>query len=377
MNSMRSHLGRLATVLLLTASLVACGGKSKAKTTPGSGSAGGSDAVGMKDGDDPDDPGGGGGSGDGGGAGDGGGSGDGGGAGDGGGDGDGGDGDEPEKEKPKFVPTNMDPDPEVAKTEVQSHIVASRNALKGDTPDPDLAISEAKEALKVDGTNIDAVVLIAHAYVIKKQYDTAETILDMLVKDRKDAAPKNASVYYVYGLVYDKINEPAKALKSYEKAVELRPKYPAALINLGVHQLRNKQYDAAMQTYELLTGELNNTDASTWSSLGSAYRGKSADYASGSAEQSSWLTKSETAYKRATTANKNYGPAYYNLGLLYLDADPMPDGNGGSMDTLVRLKQAKTYFDEYKNMPGVDITLYDQRMKDVTRLIKREEKRRK
>jgi tetratricopeptide (TPR) repeat protein len=220
-------------------------------------------------------------------------------------------------------------------------------------------------------------VLIAHAYVVKKLYDTAETILDMLVKDRKDAAPKNAAVYYVYGLIYDATNEPAKALKAYEKAVELRPKYPAALINLGVHQLRNKQYDAAMQTYELLTGELGNTEASTWSSLGSAYRGKSADYGAGSAEQAKWLLEAETAFKRATTANKNYGPAYYNLGLLYLDAKPFPDGSGGSMDNLVRLKQAKTYFDEYKNMPGVDIKLYDERMKDVNKLIKREEKNRK
>jgi hypothetical protein len=46
------------------------------------------------------------------------------------------------------------------------------------------------------------------------------------------------------------------------------------------------------------------------------------------------------------------------------------------MDTLARLNRAKTYFDEYKNMPGVDMKLYDERTKDVTKLIKREEKKR-
>ena len=40
------------------------------------------------------------------------------------------------------------------------------------------------------------------------------------------------------------------------------------------------------------------------------------------------------------------------------------------------MQRAKTYFDEYKNMPGVDMTLYDERNKDVTKLIKREEKKR-
>jgi len=271
----------------------------------------------------------------------------------------------------------MDPDPETAKQGVRTHIKAARDGLKSDPPDPDLTIKEAKEALKIDGTNIDAVVLLAHAYYTKKLYDTAETILDMLLRDRKDAAPKNAGVYYVYGLIYDKTNEPVKALKAYQTAVDLWPTYPAALMNLGVHQLRNKQYDDAMQTYELLTGDLQNRDASTWSSLGSAYRGKSADFDSASSERGTWLLKAEEAYKKATTANRDYGPAYYNLGLLYLDGDPFPDGNGGKMDNLVRLNQAKTYFDEYKNMPGVDIKLYDERMKNVTKLIKREEKKRK
>jgi hypothetical protein len=47
------------------------------------------------------------------------------------------------------------------------------------------------------------------------------------------------------------------------------------------------------------------------------------------------------------------------------------------MDTLLRLQQARTYFDEYKNMPGASTSLYAERAKDVDKLIKREEKRRK
>jgi hypothetical protein len=40
----------------------------------------------------------------------------------------------------------------------------------------------------------------------------------------------------------------------------------------------------------------------------------------------------------------------------------------------LRLSTSKSYFDQYKNMQGVDMKLYDERMKDVTKAIKRAEK---
>jgi hypothetical protein len=84
----------------------------------------------------------------------------------------------------------------------------------------------------------------------------------------------------------------------------------------------------------------------------------------------------EASYKKALASNANYGAAYFNLALLYLDSDPFPSG-GGALDTLQRLNAAKAFLDQYKNAPGVDIKLYDERMKDVTKAITREEKRRK
>lgn len=368
-------IGSVALAILL-AGAGACGGKDKGKpTTPGAGkgTGGGSDAVGMNDGDPTNDGAGGPGGGDGtGGAG----GGDGAGAtgtGDGaGGTGDGGGTVEPTP--PPIVPPNLDISPEQARTEVERHLRSARGMLGGSTPDPDGAIREAQAALAVDGTSIDAIVIIAHANYHKRLYDTAEVILDGLLEKRATSRD-NSYLYYVYGLVYDKINEPQKAFAAYKKAVSLSPSFVSALVNLGVHQLTNKQYRDAVETYERLTGQLGKNDAATWNSLGSAYRGISGDFDKGSSGKDEWLAKAENAYKRAQTADKNYGPAYYNLGLLYLDADPFPTPSG-PMDTLARLNKAKTYFDEYKNMPGVDMNLYDERMKDVTKLIKREEKKR-
>ncbi|MEZ4401378.1 MAG: hypothetical protein R3B06_15240 [Kofleriaceae bacterium] len=368
------RLGSLGLALAVAAALAGCGGKKKDKTTPtgtGGGSAAG-DATGMNDTGDPDGTGVPDGTGGTGGTG-----------GDvtlptgtGGGDGtDGGDV-AGTPTPPPIVAPNLDISPEQARAEVERNLAAARGKLAGATPDPDGAILAAKAALAVDGTNVDAQIAIAHAYYLKKLTDTAEVILDTLNNKRRQAVENNAYLYYVYGLIYDRNNEPTRSFAAYRKAVALSPNFASALINLGVHQLDNKQYADATATFERLTGSLNRTDAPTWSSLGSAYRGRSADYEVGSPNRTQLLQQAETAYKRALAADQRYGPAYYNLGLLYLDADPFPEG-GGAMDTLVRLNKAKTYFDEYKNMPGVDLALYDERLKDVTKLIKREEKKRK
>lgn len=367
------RLGALGLSAILAIGLgggvTACGGKDKKKPTTPSGQGKGSDAQGMNDGDPVGGDGApGGGSGDGGGT-----------AfpGGGGEDGSGGDGSGSGSaaEAPPILPPNLDIPPGQAKAEVDRHLNAGKAMLGQGTPDPDGAIREAKAALAVDGNSIDAQLIIAHAYYLKRLNDTAEVILDGLYNKRK-ASQTNPYLFYVYGLVYDRNNDATRAFAAYKQAVQLDPSLASAQINLGVHQLRNKQYADAVRTFEAVTGPLAKADAANLSSLGSAYRGVSADYQAGSPQRDEYLIKAENAYKRALSVNRNYGPAYYNLGLLYLDADPFPAPEG-TMDTLVRLNRAKTYFDEYKNMPGVDLALYDERTKDVTKLIKREEKKRK
>jgi tetratricopeptide (TPR) repeat protein len=268
----------------------------------------------------------------------------------------------------------MDPDPAQAKSQVDQQLAIAKQALSQSPPDADGALRAAREALKIDAASVDAAAYVAFAYYHKKQYDTAELVLDELFK--RPSAKNNANVYYVYGVLYDHTNRFDVAVKAYTKAVELSPNFASALVNLGAHQLRNKQYAAAQTTFERLTRELGRNDAVTLTSLGSAYRGRSADYPPGSGDRNTLIMSAEASYKRALAANANFGPAYFNLALLYLDADPFPSG-GGALDTLQRLNAAKAFLDQYKNAPGVDMKVYDERMKDVTKAIAREEKRRK
>ena len=176
-------------------------------------------------------------------------------------------------------------------------------------------------------------------------------------------AKKSANVSYVYGLIYDKTNRPERAMFAFKEAVRLDPNHVSAQVNLGVYQLKNSQYADAQQTFEKVTKQFNRSDAITLTSLGSAYRGRSADFPQGAPDREQLVRTAEATYKRALSANSNYGPAYYNLGLLYLDNDPYP----GVADPLVRLQTAKGYFEQYKNMPGLDIKLYDSRNRRLLR----------
>lgn len=269
---------------------------------------------------------------------------------------------------PTVIPPNFDPDPAQARTQVEQHLAIARSSLARAQPDADGALKEARLALAIDASSVDAAAMVALAYYHKKLFDTAELVLDDVFK--RDAAKTNANVMYVYGLVYDRTGRPDRALVAYQKAVGINPGHTSALTNLGVHQLKNTQYAEAQRTFERLTKEFGKSDEITLTSLGSAYRGRSADYPAGSPDREQWVRAAEAQYKKALQASSSYGPAYYNLGLLYLDNDPFP----GVPDPIARLTTAKSFFEQYKNMPGVEIKLYDDRMKDVSKAIKRAEK---
>jgi tetratricopeptide (TPR) repeat protein len=270
---------------------------------------------------------------------------------------------------PPIVPPNLDPDPAQARSQVDQHLGIAKQYLQASPPDADGALREAKQALAIDATSVDAAAMIAFAYYHKHLYDTAEIVLDDVFK--RDAAKKNANIYYIYGLVYDHTNRADQARLAFETAVQLDGNFASALVDLGEHQLENKQYGDATITFERLTGQLRRNDAVTWTSLGSSYRGKSGDLQAGDSQRDRLIETAESSYKKALGINPGYGPAYYNLGLLYLDSDPYP----GMANAIDRVNTAKQYFDQYKATPGSDGKLYDERVKDINKLLKRLQKK--
>jgi tetratricopeptide (TPR) repeat protein len=276
---------------------------------------------------------------------------------------------------PRIKPPDLDLPAADQARRVESQLTMGRRALGMTPPDPDRAIEAARAALEIDTTSIDAVAVMAHAYHAKGFQDTAEVMLDMLYRER-ERARQSPAVFFVYGLVYDATDRPERALAAYYQAVQIEPAHQGALTNLGAHYLRKKMFAEATLIFEKLSGELGVRSAVVWTNLGSAYRGRASDYPVGMPNRDAFLREAETAFKRAMSHDRNYANIYYNLGLLYLDADPFP-GPSGPMDTLQRLGQARTYFEEYGRQRGADRDLMNERIKDVDKLIKREKKRQK
>jgi tetratricopeptide (TPR) repeat protein len=325
---------------LLVAALAACGGTDrKGATEPGQGAAGPRAGAGGSDGATPE----------------------------------GGIGDESDEGgAPGVRPPGLDLPPAEKQRRVAEHLKRGQAALESSN-DPDVAIGESKAALAVDETSVDAMVLLAHAYYAKGYYDLVQ---DVLEKALQRGGEGNKKLHFLFGLVHDRNEKPDQALESYQKAVALDPSYKSALMNLGVHLLRNRRYQEAVSLYERLTGELRYRTAASLTNLGSAYRGLSAGFGTSDiSKRNELLLRSERTYKQALAANRNYANAYYNTGLLYLDADPFPEG-GNDMDLIKRLQRAKSQFDEYRRLPGADQKLADEQVAVAQKLIDKEERAR-
>ncbi|HWM86338.1 MAG TPA: tetratricopeptide repeat protein, partial [Kofleriaceae bacterium] len=278
-----------------------------------------------------------------------------------------------EAQRPPGVgPPGLDLTPAEKQKRVAAHLKRGQTAL--DTSrDPDTAANEARQALAVDETSVDAMVLLAHAHYAKGYYDLVQDVLD---KALQRGGGNNKKLHFLLGMVHDRNKKPDEALAAYQKAVAIDPSYKSALMNLGVHQLRSKRFQEAVSLYERLTGQLAYRTPASYTNLGSAYRGMSAEFATSDVNRrNELLLKAERSYKQALATNRNYPNAYYNMGLLYLDADPFPEGRT-DMDFIKRLQRAKSQFDEYRRLPGADQKLADEQVSVAQKLIEKEERAR-
>ena len=64
------------------------------------------------------------------------------------------------------------------------------------------------------------------------------------------ANPTNVEAWTRLGHVYFDTNNPAKAIRAYEKSLELRPDDPNVLTDLGVMYRRNGQPDKALAAFD-------------------------------------------------------------------------------------------------------------------------------
>ncbi len=212
--------------------------------------------------------------------------------------------------------------------------------------DTDGAIKDARAALDVDETNVEAMILLAHAYYLKEYDDKALEVLG--IAQSHEAGKTHATGWMLMGLLHDRGNREEKALAAYEQATQIKPDYVPALNNQGAIYLKRKRYKDAVEVFERMIAVQHNNPRGH-AHLGAAYRGRSAEVGlSNGEERDQFLRRAEMEFKTASAQDPNYAAADFNMGILYLDADPFP-----GMETLKRLDQAKRYLNEYKRKAGL------------------------
>jgi len=186
-------------------------------------------------------------------------------------------------------------------------------------------ITKAKEILRKDERNVDAMYALAQANFQLGRYELARSVIERAVELNKN----RADLFNLFGSTELKLNNKAGAMVNYRKAVELRPQYPEARNNLGVlyHDARDFQ-SAAAQFEEAIRVYPDFKEA--FLNLGNAYKGMKR------------YKDAELAFKRSVEIDDNFADGHFNLAILYLDSD-VP-----GIDPIARLQKSIDVFGKYK-----------------------------
>jgi len=201
------------------------------------------------------------------------------------------------------------------------------------------AQNHLSSVLAVDNDNVKAYTLYALVYMEgrkknKNRLDLAKLLMDEAEKRKADYAPlKNAR-----GLLYLYRNNLGSALKSFQDAVTLDPKFVEARMNVGLTTLNFRNYTAAKEQFDkVLELDPKNYDAMIGSGIAQRGLGNLAD--------------AEADYKKAMATDKQRGEAYYNLGVLEKDFKATKENDLRAAQGHYR--DAKKYFQDFLSKPGI------------------------
>jgi len=90
--------------------------------------------------------------------------------------------------------------------------------------DPNMALSLAQIGRKGMADSANSADTLAWAYFRTGAYSVAAPLLEEAVK----RVPTNPTYHYHLGMVYQKLNDPARAKSAFEAAIKTKPESPAA-----------------------------------------------------------------------------------------------------------------------------------------------------
>jgi tetratricopeptide (TPR) repeat protein len=213
-------------------------------------------------------------------------------------------------------------------------------------------IRDAKEVLRKDERNVQAMISMATAYRELGKHELAESVLLQVAQEVGEDAFVLSDVRYRLGYVYLAMEKDVRARGSFEEAVKLRPDFVEARNSLGVLYHRARDYTSAIEQFEAAV-QLYPNYKEAYLNLGNAYKGKKS------------YAQAEDAFKRAIRVDTGYAWAYFNLGILYLD------GRFEGRDRKEQFQQAIDNFNRYKTELGAELPREDPTDKYIGEALKK------
>jgi len=93
-----------------------------------------------------------------------------------------------------------------------------------------------QKSLELDGDYTPALLSLSGIFIQKNELDKAEILLI-----RASKTNNNPNIYNNLGIIYAKKKDPRKAIKKFQRAIELNPKFTDAYFNLALAYEENKQ----------------------------------------------------------------------------------------------------------------------------------------
>jgi tetratricopeptide (TPR) repeat protein len=210
------------------------------------------------------------------------------------------------------------------------------------------AVSKLRRALAIDNNSMPAYALLALIYYNASENDRSKlSLAEVVVKQAKETDDKYAPIYNTNGLILLRKANVTGALKEFERAVDLDPRFVEAHLNIGAIGLSSRQYEKAQKAFEqVLALQPSNVDATI--GLGVALRGQKK------------VEEAEKYYQAAKKLDPKNCAVPYNLGVLYQDYKNLPDNSN--------LRDAQKFYNEYAQCGRTDKTkLADaqRRIKDI------------
>lgn len=218
------------------------------------------------------------------------------------------------------------------------------------------AIDVAKQALRVDERNADAMLYIGKANLRLGRIELAQAVFDQVL----EINPEEAEIYFLRSFINLAEDNRAEAIVNLKTTIEKRPTHVEAMNNLATQYLVSGNYDAAIAQIEQALSL-----APSWGVLhlnyGNALRGAKR-----------WKP-AKAELKRARELEPTLLGALFNMGILYYVADDIDN-----LDRLERYNQAKRLFAQYKTEMGSALTKQDEvhkYLKELQIAVEREERR--